>query len=70
MLDPEPERTLEDTQPRVIEAVADDWQEPRRGCGSRLLVGLVVLVLMGMALVTLALAAVAGWRDGGLMRQT
>lgn len=70
MLDPEPEPTLEDTQPRLIEAVAEDWEEPRRGCGRRLLVGLVVFILMGMALVTLALAALAGWRDGGLMRQT
>jgi tetratricopeptide (TPR) repeat protein len=72
VLDPEPQPTLEDTQPRVLHAAADDWQEsePRRGCGSRLMVALVVLIIMGMALVTLALAAVAGWRDGGLMRQT
>ena len=70
MIEPEPEPTLEDTQPRIVEAVAEDWEEPRRGCGSRLLVALVVLILMGMALVTFALAALAGWRDGGLIRQT
>ncbi|MCC7205728.1 MAG: hypothetical protein IT323_00380 [Anaerolineae bacterium] len=72
VLDPEPQPTLEDTQPRALHAVADDWQDEqtRPGCGSRLLVALVVLILMGMALVTLALAAVAGWRDGGLIRQT
>ncbi len=70
LLDHEPDRSLDDTQPRPIRAFQDTTEEPRRGCGNPLLVGLVGLMLLMMAVATIALAAIAGWRDGGIARQT
>jgi tetratricopeptide (TPR) repeat protein len=44
--------------------------EGRRGCGNPLLVGLVAVMLLVMAVATIVLAGIAGWRDGGIARQT
>jgi tetratricopeptide (TPR) repeat protein len=70
LADREPDRSLEDTQPRPIRAPQDAMGESRGGCGNPLLVGLVAVTLLVMAVATIALAAIAGWRDGGIARQT
>lgn len=74
MVDQESPVSLEDTQPRKpvlpVEAQHEQEEEARRGCGSTLLISLVVLGVLFMMLATVALAGVAGWRDGGLARQT
>lgn len=44
--------------------------EAPRGCGNTFLLALVGLFLLVMCIATVGLAAVAGWRDGGLARQT
>jgi tetratricopeptide (TPR) repeat protein len=66
----EPPRTLDDTQPREAAVVGELLDEPRRGCGNTLLSGLVLVVLLAMGLATVTFAGVAGWRDGGIARQT
>ncbi len=38
--------------------------EPRRGCGNRLMVGLVLVALLLMCVTMVGLAGVAGYRDG------
>jgi len=64
----EPERSLEDTQPRRIEGLDED--EPRRGCVGTLFTSLLVLMMIFTGLGIIVLAGVAGWRDGGIARRT
>lgn len=64
-----PPPSLDDTQPRPALAEAAETETPR-GCANPLLVTLVALALLGMAVTMVALAAFAGYRDGGITRQT
>ena len=71
-LDNEPASTLEDTQPRPpvfgVLIHADDEEEieepPRSGCRNPLLMVTVGLAFGLMCIASIALAGLAGWRDG------
>jgi tetratricopeptide (TPR) repeat protein len=63
-----PPPALDDTQPRP--ALTLPPEEEPRGCANPLLVTLVALALIGMFVTMVALAAFAGYRDGGITRQT
>ncbi len=60
---------LEDTQPRRIALPPED-EPPSSGCGNTLLIGTVALALLFMFVAVVGLAGLAGWRDGGIARQT
>jgi tetratricopeptide (TPR) repeat protein len=64
-----PPDPLEDTQPRRIQL--PPTEEPARpGCFNSLMVAGVILIGLVMSFAAIALAGVAGWRDGGIARQT
>ncbi|MBX3063476.1 MAG: hypothetical protein KF726_10905 [Anaerolineae bacterium] len=64
----EPPITQGDTKPR---RPVDPSAEPeRRGCANPLLTAVVILALLGMFVMMLGVAAFAGYRDGGVVRQT
>jgi tetratricopeptide (TPR) repeat protein len=62
-------QNLEDTQPRRI-LLPDEEESPPSGCGNTLLIGTIALFLLFMFVAVVGLAGVAGWRDGGIARQT
>lgn len=62
-------QSLEDTQPRRITLPSEE-EPPSGGCGNTLLIGTVALFLLFMFVAVVGLAGLAGWRDGGIARQT
>lgn len=65
----EPPIKASDTQPRRPVMPYPDADE-RRGCANPLLTTIVALMLVGMFVTMVGLAAFAGYRDGGLIRRT
>ena len=63
----EPPVQAGDTQPRRPIAVPE---EERRGCANPMLLVIVALMLLGIFVSMVALAAFAGYRDGGVTRRT
>jgi hypothetical protein len=63
----EPPVQAGDTQPRRPVVMPE---EERRGCANPLLVLIVALMLIGIFVSMIALAAFAGYRDGGVIRRT
>ena len=61
-------QNLEDTQPRRVPL--PDEEEAPSGCGNTLLIGTIALFLLFMFVSVVGLAGIAGWRDGGIARQT
>ncbi|PJF36136.1 MAG: hypothetical protein CUN49_06975 [Candidatus Thermofonsia Clade 1 bacterium] len=61
---------LEDTQPRRVPLPPEEDDLQPSGCGNTLLLGTVALFLLFMCVAVVGLAGIAGWRDGGIMRQT
>jgi hypothetical protein len=71
-LDQEPDLSPDDTQPRPLADDVIDAEDvgPVGGCGSRLLVGAVVLALACLFITSIGLSGYAGWRDGVEIAQT
>jgi hypothetical protein len=65
----EPPIKTSDTQPRRPVTPYPDADE-RRGCANPLLTTIVALMLLGMFVTMVGLAAFAGYRDGGQIRRT
>lgn len=65
----EPPLQAGDTQPRATLQPPIEADEPK-GCGTSILVTVVAMLLIAMFVMSLAFAGFAGYRDGGIIRQT
>ncbi len=74
LLSQEPPQAPEDTQPRPVVTLPDEDTQPqviapRAGCADRLMITGVWLAMIGIFVAAVALAGVAGWRDGGVAKR-